>query len=321
MKLAAVTAYFNPCNSQSRWQNFVKFAECIHAQNIDLHVIEGIYTGNADTQPIATTVNLANLACQLCTSSMCISYTDLLFHKERFLNILINSLPKAYDAVLWIDADIIFTNNNLQTEILTALETYPLIQPWSHCTMLNQHGQPQDWFGKGSAIKSTAWHNFKREPKFKNGSPLWSHPGFAWAIRRDIFKEMQGLYEYHITGCGDSLMSMGWFGDFTSNYFYGRMNPAMSKHWLKWAVNAHRLIQGNIGCFDTEITHLYHGSIADRRYTMRWKMLATLGYDPEKHLEDPGPNLALKWSETARQENKNLVKWVEDYIGGRKEDE
>lgn len=321
-KLACVTAYFNPCNSESRLKNLQTFALNMKDNEIDLHVIEGIDFNN-DSKPIVedSDCNSIHDASFPCTSKMSVYYSDLLFHKERLLNILVRSLPKKYDAVLWADADVLLAGDCLHDKIINELGEYPLIQPWSRCQMLDQYGKPQDWFGKGNVIKSTACHNLNRSPELKDGSPLWSHPGFAWAIRRDVFEEMNGLYEHHITGCADSLMSMAWFGNFKSHYFNGRMSKAMFDHWNKWAAKANQLIQGNIGCIDTKITHLYHGSIKDRQYTMRWKMLATLGYDPESHIEDVGREYPLRWSDVARLEKKSLVQWVESYIGGRKEDE
>jgi len=106
-------------------------------------------------------------------------------------------------------------------------------------------------------------------------------------------------------------MSIAFYGHLDTPFLsYDRMSPAMLEHWLEWAQRASRVVAGKVGYLPGEITHLYHGEVADRGYKLRWTKLADNGYNPYSHIEH-SPDGALQWTESAPQE---LREFVADYL-------
>ena len=228
------------------------------------------------------------------TQALIVPTRSVLWHKERLLNLGIEWLPDKYDAVVWADADLLWQCNDLKDRIEQALETWPVIQPWSSCKFLRQGNNPatgrvlRTSMGKFNAVNGTA-----------NAQPRLSHPGFAWAIRRDLFVSMSGLYAHQISGNGDTIVAAGMYGDLTMSLLNAdRMNAAMLRHWQEWATGAAAAVQGRIGYVDVEIHHLYHGELHDRQYADRWANLVRNGYDPFTHIV-ARPGEALRWSPLA----------------------
>jgi len=272
-----VTSYFNPQRSAAREKNLEIFREHVKTLGIPLFVVEG---GTHDA---------------------------VLWQKERLLNRCIDQLPDAVDAVGWLDADVIFARSDIHEAILDALMRWPVIQPWTTCVMLDASGGAQKWNGKDLIRSMAATNNGKPG----NGHPGSKHPGFAWAARRDTLTAINGLYDRHITGSGDTSMVLGFYGDFQSRFLAeDRMSAAMREHWLSWARQAHEVVRGQVGFVEGKISHLYHGEIGNRQYQQRWTKLAEMNYDPGRHVR-VAENGSLEWTPDAPRE---LVEYVADYL-------
>lgn len=279
--LVVVTAYFNPQKSTRRLQNYLRFERGLSDHGIQLLTVEGIRNGT----PELTGENILHVQCE-----------DILWQKERLINIGIRSLPDDVDAVGWFDGDLLFDRRDLRAAILDGLRRWPILQPWSHCQMLGPSDEPTDWQGAPVATSLGA----SNQGKGGNSYSTKKHPGFAWAMRRDAYNAMGGLHEHHITGGGDTKMAIAFFGNFKSPFLVGRLTEAMHTHWKRWADNAYAVINGQVGWLDGTIRHLYHGEIADRQYIPRSKLLVENDYDPDRDIcyAESG---ALAWSEHASQ--------------------
>jgi hypothetical protein len=67
-------------------------------------------------------------------------HTDsLLWHKESLLNKVIGELPAKYKYVFWIDADVIFTNQNWLVDSVKQLQKCNIVQPFEYCVHLNRN--------------------------------------------------------------------------------------------------------------------------------------------------------------------------------------
>ena len=69
---------------------------------------------------------------------------DVMFQKERLLNIALQHLPSNCEAVVWIDCDVIFGPRDWPTCIMDALERLMVVQPFSERYDLLPDSQPAD---------------------------------------------------------------------------------------------------------------------------------------------------------------------------------
>jgi len=296
--LAAVTAYFNPQHSSRRRENWFRFAEHLADQGIYLLTVEGVREGDSQDLPGVHSVKV-------------VSFRDVLWQKERLLNVGIELLGPDVDAVAWLDADVIFERTDLPDAILRELSAWPVIQPWSICRMSDGNGGWQKWRGLGARIPSVGATNV-----IGKWDPSASHCGFAWAARRDVLRAIGGLYDRNVTGGGDSAMCMAFFGDNASHTKY--LSDEMRADLREWASAVHRVVFGRVGFVSGGMMHLYHGDLKTRQYVGRWERLQSCGFDPRRHIRI-GESGALEWTEATPS---GLREWCEDYLlNQRREDE
>ncbi len=109
--LAAVTCFFNPAGYQRIQDNYILFRE--NLSGVDLFTIELSFNGEF-----------------IIPDAVQIHGTDknVMWQKERLLNILIEQLPEKYDKVAWLDADLLFENENWAEQADKLLDTVPIVQ-------------------------------------------------------------------------------------------------------------------------------------------------------------------------------------------------
>ena len=109
--IALITCFFNPANSKKLKSNYIEFRKHLN------HPIVTVELAFKE-QPffIDDSIRLRG------------SNNNILWQKERLLNIALESLPKTVDKVAWLDADIIFENPNWLQEAEKALDDKPVIQ-------------------------------------------------------------------------------------------------------------------------------------------------------------------------------------------------
>ena len=114
--LWAITSYFNPAGYKSRLANYRTFRKHSAAP---LLAVELSFTGSFELQP-----GDADILVQLTEG-------DVLWQKERLLNIGLRHLPGPCDAVAWLDCDIIFAADDWAERARAALSTFSLVQLFS----------------------------------------------------------------------------------------------------------------------------------------------------------------------------------------------
>jgi hypothetical protein len=105
----------------------------------------------------------------------------------------------------------------------------------------------------------------------RRSSECYIHPGYAWAMRRDIFDSIGGLLEFSIVGSGDIHFAYGLLNRIEETIPTGVHDDYryLAKVW------GNRLAQiaGNgtkVGYLPVNIWHHWHGHRRDRRYIERW---------------------------------------------------
>ena len=76
---------------------------------------------------------------------------DVMWQKERLLNLTIDRVPDRYTKIVWVDADVLFTNPRWIVEASERLDDFPVIQPFSHAVRLRP-GETSD-FGGGERAR------------------------------------------------------------------------------------------------------------------------------------------------------------------------
>jgi hypothetical protein len=297
-RLAAVTCLFNPHRGQKRLTNYHRFAKGMKEHGIPLFTIEATFGHPAEVDS---------------TWQIAIDPEAVFWHKERLLNLAVQRLPDKYDAVLWLDADILYRPSipDLSARCLDELRANPIIMPWGTC----QHWDANDRPIRHRMI-AMAKHNAGRSKP--DTSPSLSHPGLGWGARREVLAKAGGHYDRAITGSGDSAFAFSCWDDPSRHSYCQRVwNEGLFQDVLRWRERFYPLVRNSVGYVDATIVHLWHGSSVNRQYHTRHKVLTECHFDPQKHL-DTAPNGTLRWSKYAPE---RLRRALREYMLGRKEDE
>lgn len=266
-----ITCYFNPCGYSSRRNNFITFRNGLLKQGVPFFFIEiAPPTGEFEFSDVPGFTGMRSEA--------------VLWQKERLLNVLIQSLPDQYSKICWLDCDILFENDNWLAEVSDALNTFPVIQPYTHAALLS-HGSVQfeedaQVFTSFCAIMGSGAGDLNSGRYYKHG-----HTGFGWAGRREWMADC-GLYDACMSGSGDHLMAHAFVGDWQSpciNRIFGEA-AQYRQHYRQWAERAFRHVQGRIAAVQGRILHLWHGEPESRRYVARDRELAEFNFDPATDL-------------------------------------
>ncbi len=208
------------------------------------------------------------------------------WNKENLLNLGIQRTPEA-QYIAWIDSDVTFRRADWAAATVRALQHYDVVQPWS------------DAYDLGPNDEHIAHHRsfcrqfFYREPLVPKGSCFWQgeggpyvypHSGYAWAITRDAYDRVGGLFEFAAMGAGDHHMALALIGEVDAS-LPASVTPAYRAEVKRWEARALRHINRNIGYVAGTLEHLFHGRKADRGYQTRWDLFVRHQFDPHEDLK------------------------------------
>jgi hypothetical protein len=207
-----------------------------------------------------------------------------LWYKENLINIGVQHLPKDWEYMAWVDADIEFQNKNWVQDTIDQLQTYKVVQLFSHAIDLGiKHETLHVHTGFGyQYVNGETW----KPAKYGN---FW-HPGYAWAITRNAYDDIGGLMDFSILGSGDNHMSLAFIGmvDKSLNFNLNRNYKLLAKIFQD---RCEKYIKRNIGFVHGTILHHFHGNKVDRKYQDRWKILIDNNFDPLVDLKKDSNNL------------------------------
>jgi hypothetical protein len=197
---------------------------------------------------------------------------DPRLEQGNLLNIGIHRTPEA-KYLAWVDADIMFRRHDWAVATLHALQHYDVVQPWGDAYDLGPNGEHI------AHHRSFCRQYFHRLPMFAasvpygrgNGGFEHPHPGYAWAITRQAFDWLGGLYELGGMGSGDHHMALALIGEAERSMPAGTTD-AYRAEVRRWQARALRHINLNIGYVPGTIEHLFHRHKTDRGYQSRWCM-------------------------------------------------
>lgn len=301
--LAVVTSYFNPQGYRSKRRAFDLFAAAMERSKVPLFVAECAFPGDSF---------------QLADSSSSFRFRggDVMWQKERLVNLAIERVPDRFTKIAWVDGDILFDNPSWPLIASERLERSRVIQLFATGLRLRP-GQLNYW-GAGESFRSFCWVHSALPAMTRFGTnAVHGHAGLAWAANRDFLVDV-GLYDGAIVGGADHLMAHAFAGDFCSGCLpeiFLDDRPYL-EHFRKWAGAAFARTRGELGFVPGAALHLWHGDGVNRRYYGRYQALADLGYDPSRHIT-AGPGDPWSWTSEAGAE---LRSWSAEYFRMRRED-
>lgn len=300
--VAVVTCYFNSHNYASKRRGFDQFRHSMERSGVPLFIGECAF-GDEEFE--------------LTPSSSVFQFRsrDVMWQKERLLNLTIDRVPDRFTKIAWVDADILFTNPRWIVDASERLDEVPVIQPFSHAVRLRP--RETSYFGGGERSRGFCYTcSALRALSRARSYHVHGHTGFAWAADRQLLSEL-GLYDAAIGGTADHLMAHAFTGDFGTPCLWPVFGGGSGylEHFRHWAQAAWERVRGNVGCVTGAVLHLWHGETINRAYVRRYRELTRLGYDPALHLrEEPGGLWA--WSE----QGAFLSEWALGYFRDRRED-
>jgi hypothetical protein len=304
----ALTSYYNPVRYRRRRENYRAFRRHL---DLPLITVEMEPDGRFELVP-----GDANILVQ-------IPCGDVMWQKERLLNVALNVVPAACRKIAWIDCDVIFTTANWVERASDLLDVYPLVQLFGAVHYLPPNADPTDIGGVGPELTrpSIAQAVASGSPDPGRGldeggvngmGALAS--GFAWAARRDLL-ERHRFYDACIIGGGDTAMVAAALGSPERAISRLAMTESQTRHYLPWARSFGLDVAGNVSAVGANIYHLWHGALANRRRRVRNQELATFGFDPFLDIEAASDG-AWCWAS-----NKPAMhRFLRDYFLSRRED-
>lgn len=216
---------------------------------------------------------------------------DGLWQKEAGLNYLYRSLVDTYstfdfDYIAWVDADVSFTNPYWVEETISALSKHKVVQmfSWAQNIKISENfwtiGEPRPgYYFQYSEMKNIIG-GIKFKDKNDNLSPtVDAHPGFAWAVTREVWEATNGLLDWNIMSGGDFVMAAAYLGKLTEimeqmDFSIGYVNACSD-----WEAKAANVVDGNIGFVPGLVHHYWHGP-ANRNYHTPVDMFQKYKFDP-----------------------------------------
>jgi hypothetical protein len=275
--LAVCFVFFNPARSKRLLMNYMYTVEKMRTALIPWYTIELCF---GDSPPeIYDAIHVRS--------------KSVLFHKERLCALLERKVSWWYTKVLFLDADIVFSQSGWYDDLSRLLDTHDAVQPFASAVWLDLT------YTKANQERLSVLYM----DKSKTYDPAY-HPGFGWAFRRSWFRKT-GFFQYGITGSGDTLSAAAWLGvEFPKGYLRPALAPAYE--------DFKKLPKPRISCLPGTIYHLWHGTHANRKYVERHKVLDGIR-DIRTVVRANGDDV---WELTDRK----LESGLRDYFAGREDD-
>ncbi|MET0165151.1 MAG: hypothetical protein ABW318_09120 [Vicinamibacterales bacterium] len=299
--LWAITSYWNPMRYRRKLANYRLFRERLGVPLIAVELAYGeeFELGEDDAEILVRRRG-----------------RDILWQKERLLNIALQALPQSCCKIAWVDCDVVFEAPDWAERTSLLLDRAALVQPFSRL-----HRMPTDWRPEhgprpaGELLRSVAFLIASEMPAATClGTPFSRTactPGYVWAADRALLQR-HGLYDACIIGGADSAVVRAAYGHFEDAL---RLQYLNRDHYLAWAEPFYAAVRGGIACLDGNLFHLWHGDTVHRRYRERLEVLNWFQFDPfaDIAVDDGG---VWRWSSDKRA----MHDYVRDYFAARRED-
>jgi hypothetical protein len=301
----AITTYFNPAGYARRLENFRRFRQALTMPLIavEFAIDRGFALQKHDAEVLVQ-----------------VSDGDVMWQKERMLNVALGHLPRECRYVVCLDCDLIFGGDDWSQSARTILERVSMVQPFRmvhHLYPTAKSITPDQAFVHAPGLAARVADGFSAEECL---SWAMNHPhepvapGGALAFRREIL-EAHGWYDACIVGGGDMSIMAAAYGCFEHPMRAMLMNAKQRAHYLAWARPFYESVRGSLGFVEVDVYHLWHGKLADRRYMQRYHGFSEFGFDPGADLRISAEDI-WRWN----SEKPELHAYLKKYFAQREED-
>jgi hypothetical protein len=258
-----IACYYNPTHNPYRLKAFNEFYNSI--KHLNHRIVECVI---GDVKPELPQTEFITR----------VSTNTTLWHKESLLNGIIAKLPAELKYVFWIDADVIFKNQNWMQDAVTQLQKNRVVQLFEYCVHLEQallspdfnlnnakltcgtiNRHPKVWrsFGANHVDGTSGLDNYDKH----------GHVGFAWGARREVLAAMP-LYDKALIGGADHIMAhaaAGQIGHWCITKSFTDDIDAVNE----WSRKFYAVVGGKVGFVKGDLYHIWHGDVAKRQYLKR----------------------------------------------------
>ncbi len=306
-ELWAITCYFNPVGYRRRLKNYRIFRQRLA---VPLVVVELSREEKFQLEP-----GDADILVQIRSD-------EVLWQKERLLNIAQKSVPKTCSKIAWLDCDVIFENDDWVERASQASDQFALVHFFHERHNLPPDMTPDQLGAENgsqpaiSVVCKMARGESTPEDFFEADAPLKrrSTAGLAWGSRREVL-DSHGIYDACILGSADRAILCAALGQFDYAARALLMDNRRVEHFLGWAKPYYDTVAGRVGHIQGRLYHLWHGELQNRQYSSRQRALNKYSFDPftDIALDEYG---CWRWNSDKRE----LHQFVRDYFESRKED-
>lgn len=295
--LAVVSCYYNFGNYDTSRRNLLRFVRQMGRDGVRVYGVEAYLAGE---RPLTSHL----------PGWKQIELTDrqVLWHKESLLNLAEKELvPLNISNLVFMDADVWYDEPNWADKVIKSLRERPVVQPFETAVWTGRDGQ--EVRHKPSAALA--------------GLQNWAgHCGFAWAMRREVLKDIGGLFDLGLLGGGDHMLAFACLHEKPMEEMAKRQilsaitlesDGVISEAYSRWAAGLYAWTGGHVGWIEANLYHEWHGELVHRQYHARGQVLR--GLRLEKDLERL-PNGTWSWSAECDPER---MASVQEYFRSRSE--
>lgn len=290
-RIAFLTAYFNPCGWEIRKSNYVKFRERMRKLGCEVFVAELSFDGRWEVEE-GGAEHVFRFHGDAGRS--------VLWQKERLLNCLLERLPAEYNAVAWIDAEILIYDDDFLDRLKAKLQTCNAVQLFETATTLPPHGDEPALVAKSVCVEGGGWS-----------------PGYGWAYRREVLDAAGGFFDAGVLGHGDQYIAVAAGCRIEQRKLLDSMTQGFRDRYEQWAAKFREKAEGVVGYLPINVRHLWHGKRGDRKWTERQETLRE--FDPTTDVMI-GESGVWEWTDHALSTKTDMVRRVREYFEERRED-
>lgn len=206
---------------------------------------------------------------------------NYVFQPERLLNMVVKHLPDNIDSIAWVDSRMVLLNPDWYGQASDALGQARIVQLISNVRWLDQEGLLEPAAGI-------------RECPF-GGLPL--RTGAAWAMQREAFEQLGGLFAWDIVGNGNAWIQSAFSGE-TSNRFLRLASSGMYDEFMAYSQRCRQLLQGKGRVLQGDALQRFRGYGAERVFWLRHEWLGRSGLWPGSGIQESEGGL-LEWERSS----------------------